>query len=62
MLEEEKFNVCLKGQGKNLQNAEKKKKKLVKYMCRYEKKDTSSPSCFQGFFLLTLHTGSEGSC
>lgn len=25
MLEEEKFNVCLKGQGKNLQNAEKKK-------------------------------------
>lgn len=41
MLEEEKFNVCLKGQGKNLQNAEKKK--LVKYTCRYEKRDTSSP-------------------
>lgn len=61
MWEEGKFNVCLKGQGKNLQNIEGKKPVQI-HVHVEKKKDNSSPSCFQTLLLLTLHIGSEGSC
>lgn len=62
MWEEGKFNVCLKGQGKNLHNIEGKKPVQIHVHVEKKKKDNSSPLCFQTLLLLTLHIGSEGSC